>query len=227
MCNIAVPCLTVTTTAHHDGTDVGYLGRRERKKRETHDALRNAALRLALAHGYDHLTVEAITEAADVSTRTFFNHFASKDDALLGIDPERTRDVVEQVLARPAGESPVQSLRAVYLAYADRVATDAPLWQARMDVVRANPQLWPRVLASFAEMEQLLADVIARRCDLDATTDLYPGMLAASVVGAVRVAVAHWQRSPEAASFRELLDHAFSLVEHGFPLASAAGTSDL
>jgi len=51
------------------------VGRRDRKKAETREALRWAALRLALEHGYEQLTVEAITEAADVSVRTFFNYF--------------------------------------------------------------------------------------------------------------------------------------------------------
>lgn len=49
------------------------LGRRERKKLETRRTIRQAALTLALEEGVDKLTVEAITEAADVSPRTFFN----------------------------------------------------------------------------------------------------------------------------------------------------------
>jgi AcrR family transcriptional regulator len=60
------------------------VGRRERKKQATAVAIELAALELVLDRGLDETTVEAISDRADVTSRTFFNYYASKEDALLG-----------------------------------------------------------------------------------------------------------------------------------------------
>lgn len=54
------------------------LGLRQRKRAQTADAIHVAAAELALERGLDSATIEAITERADVSTRTFFNYFPTK-----------------------------------------------------------------------------------------------------------------------------------------------------
>ena len=58
---------------------------RERKKAETWMALHEAAASLALQHGVEQTTVEAIAASAGVSPRTFFNYFQAKEDAILGL----------------------------------------------------------------------------------------------------------------------------------------------
>ncbi|MBD8061050.1 TetR/AcrR family transcriptional regulator [Oceanitalea stevensii] len=58
---------------------------RERRKAETWLAIHDAAATLALERGLENATVEATAEAAGISPRTFFNYFATKDDAVLGV----------------------------------------------------------------------------------------------------------------------------------------------
>lgn len=58
---------------------------RERRKADTWLAIHEAAATLALERGLENATVEAVAEAAGISPRTFFNYFATKDDAVLGI----------------------------------------------------------------------------------------------------------------------------------------------
>ena len=63
------------------------VGLRERQKRARRAALVDAAQLLVERDGLDAVTVEAICAQAGVSTRTFFNYFESKDDAVLGMEP--------------------------------------------------------------------------------------------------------------------------------------------
>jgi AcrR family transcriptional regulator len=191
------------------------IGRRDRKKAETREALRRAALELALEHGYEQLTVEAITEAADVSVRTFFNYFASKDEALLGSDPQRAELLAAWVAERPPDEPPVAALRAAFAQLAESFAEGQPLWEARMELLRRSPQLWGPLFAGFVVFERSVVEAVAARTGSDPDADLYPGVLAAAAVGAMRVAVAHWRAGGESAPLPELVISAFDLLAGG------------
>ena len=61
------------------------LGLRELKKRQSRMAMHRAALELVLEHGLGGVTVEAIAQRAGVSTRTFFNHWSTKESAIIGV----------------------------------------------------------------------------------------------------------------------------------------------
>ena len=191
-------------------------GRRDRKKAETRESLRWAALRLAKEVGYEHVTVEAITQAADVSVRTFFNYFATKEEALLGTDVARAEAAVPGLLAeRPADEPIVPALRAVLAGIAEQFVENNDLWQARMDLLHTSPELWPRMFAHFTQFERALTEAVALRTSRDPDTDLYPAVVAASVVAVMRVALTKWRADGEAASLSDLLTEALDILAAG------------
>ncbi len=85
--------------------------RRERKKRQTREALVRAALELFDAKGYEHTAVREITDAVDVSERTFFRYFASKEDLALSFVRDWSDALLAALIARPAGEDPLTAFR--------------------------------------------------------------------------------------------------------------------
>src|SRR6478672_13157082 len=85
--------------------------RRQRKKQLTKDALIAAALELFAAKTYDHTAVHEITDAVDVSERTFFRYFASKEDLVLSFIAEGATAFAEALAARPAQEEPLAAAR--------------------------------------------------------------------------------------------------------------------
>src|ERR1700736_2430441 len=97
---------------------------RERQKSAPRRSLRRAALNLVAERGFAHVTIEDIAEAADVSPRTFFNYFPSKEAALFGADPDRVAALRERVVRQSPGEPVLDALRMVMVSDAQTVAEE-------------------------------------------------------------------------------------------------------
>src|SRR3954453_20872168 len=102
------------------------MGRRERKKAATNQALADAALRLFLERGYDDVGVREIADAADVSTTTLQKHSPSKEslafDRATGIEEA----LITAVRDRAPGASVLAALRDYTLFGVERSATAVP-----------------------------------------------------------------------------------------------------
>lgn len=87
---------------------------RERKKADTRTRLSVAAVELLVAEGAERATVSAIAGRAGVSTRTFHNYFAHREDAFVHFLHEHVADWVEQVQQAPEGMAPLEVLRSMF-----------------------------------------------------------------------------------------------------------------
>jgi AcrR family transcriptional regulator len=157
-------------------------GLRERKKERTRQALYEAATRLFLARGYARTTVAEIAAEAGVSVKTLFNHFAGKEDLLLGYRRQRI-DVMAHVLAdelktHPPDEALARTAEHVidWAMTCAEPSLDVNLAQARL--ILAEPELRARSLDLLWELELRLAAVLR-----DAHPTRYDEVAAATVVG--------------------------------------------
>ncbi|EYR63085.1 hypothetical protein N866_03045 [Actinotalea ferrariae CF5-4] len=189
-------------------------GLRERKKRLTRHTLRMAALSLVAERGLDAVTAEDVAAAADVSPRTFFNYFASKEEALVGNDPALVAFLRESLVARPAHEEPLVALRAAFLAYADGVRFDREMWRLRLLVIERNPSLLPALMGATAELERVLAEAVAERIGAP-PTDPYPALVVAAATSAVRTATRHWGAGDSGPDLVEVIVDVFDALGRG------------
>jgi AcrR family transcriptional regulator len=197
---------------------------RERKKQATRRALRRVALDLIAERGFSQVTVEHIAAAADVSPRTFFNYFPSKEAALFGIDPDRVAALRERVLREAPGQPSLDALRVVLAAEARTVTQEAveldgdpAEWLRRMKAVRADPQLRAAQAAHMALLECALTEALAERLGTDPEGDPYPALLAGVAVAVIRSTTIFWATSGGAVPLDELTDQAFRALAAGLP----------
>ncbi|MCG5218762.1 acyl-CoA-like ligand-binding transcription factor [Streptosporangium soli] len=190
-------------------------GRRDRKKQETREALTRSALKLVLERGIGGVTVEDISGEADVSSRTFFNYFSSKEEAVLGATPLVRARIADRVAAAPADLPIVETLRLVMRAEVAEVEEGHDLARQRMRICEENPSLLPYLVASGMELEQGLAAAIADRTGIK-ESDGYPVLVAAVVAATLRATMMRWSGTAGERPLADLLDEAFDLLAGGF-----------
>jgi len=152
--------------------------------------------------------VDDIAERADVSTRTVFNHFATKEAAIIGVDDQAIREFGARLLARPAREAPIVALRnALFEPDADLPAL-AQAWMARLALIERYPALMPRHLAAIHLVEEELIGAMATRLGRNADEDPYPTVVVAAWLSTFRAVLAWWWDNGRPGSLPALIDEA-------------------
>jgi AcrR family transcriptional regulator len=197
---------------------------RERKKLATRRSLRRAALDLVTERGFSHVTVEDIAAAADVSPRTFFNYFPTKEAALFGADPDRIMMLRERVARLAPGEPALTALRLIMVDDAQAVANELSelggeptAWLRRMKGAHTDPQLRAARSAQMAMVERAIAEGLADRLGTDPERDPYPSLLAATAAGVFRASISFWAGSGGTVPLENLVDQAFRALADGLP----------
>jgi AcrR family transcriptional regulator len=162
---------------------VADVPRRERKKRQTREALMRAALELFDAKGYEHTAVREITDAVDVSERTFFRYFANKEDLALSFVRDGYEAVLAELAVRPAAEEPLTALRNAFRESLRRLtADDQPgdesAYLLVVRVIDSTPSLLAAHMRYLHDRDNEIVRVLASREGVDPATDLRPRLVA-------------------------------------------------
>jgi len=185
--------------AHYEPVTVSPArpGLRERQRQQTHQLIRRTAYDLTIANGTAAVSVQSICEAAGVSVRTFHNHFHSKDEALVPDFPDYDAEAV-QAFVRGTEPDLVTALEHLLRGYVTAVHEQAssPAGPAAMRrLLKASPELLPRVLGVFEAQERRTAELIAERTGRDGD-DLFCTVAALTATTTLRAAFMTWRNDP-------------------------------
>ena len=170
------------------------LGLRDRKRIETRERLEKCAVMLVMRDGIDNATVDAISDLADVSPRTFFNYFDSKEDASLGIrDVEITDAALAAHIDSHPDADPIESIVRLIVTMLGTSIAEHEVRATRLELVLRHPQLMGRQFAQMTRMAERLTDAVTAILALDDRfrgADAATAELVLAICGsAVRVAV--------------------------------------
>jgi AcrR family transcriptional regulator len=203
----------------------GEPGLRERKKQRTRATISEAAIALFLERGFTHVSVAQVAEAAEVSKRTLFAYFPTKEDLVVHRFADHESEAARVVRGRPSEAAPLSALRAHFLAglrARDPITglNDVAEVRALYRMILGTPALVLRMERFKVTAERELATALRETAGIPQRT---------ARLAAVQLVAVHWalaQDNAERLAYGEPADkrypaavsdaeHAFALLEHG------------
>ena len=194
-------------------------GLRERKKRETRQAISDIATALFVEHGFDAVTIAQVAQAAGVAKMTVTNYFPRKEDLVFDRAEGIVSSLADAVTGRAPGESLLAAIRRQYASAVARgdvtLGLSSPEFAA---MIEGSPVLAGRGLEILAQRERALSDAIAAETGADSVLQR---VVAAQLSAPHRVLYAEASRRSQAGQPRpEILrvlaresERAFDLLE--------------
>ena len=164
-------------------------GLRARKRQQTRERLTRAAMALFLEHGFEATTLDDIAAAADISRRSFFHYFESKEDVVFAWHEEITAALIAAVAARPANESMLAAAENAISAMVRQLEPNEAMAMAQLK--RDNPALQARDQVKYEKLERALAEALGKRAG-HRSEKLGARLVAMIATGAMRIGGELW-----------------------------------
>lgn len=192
------------------------MGLRERKRRETRHDLEMATIKLVASNGIKHTTIDMICKASDVSKRTFFNYFDSKEDAVLGLhDIEISQSVLIDHAQRYNSADRIVTINALLFRIIGPSIADPTLRSARLDVIRQDPRLLERQLSRMTYVSKRLQTAIEQLFALEGMSPIsteQAEILLAACGSGLRIAIRQWSATQQPLSLSTLEQQSLTLI---------------
>ncbi len=190
-------------------------GLRERKKEKTRQDLVRSALCQFAERGFEHVTVEEIAASCDVSPRTFFRYFGSKEDVLFADADAQRAHLMRVLAAQPPGVVPLRALEAAVLEIAGDYQDQREVFLLRHRVVCETPSLRSRVAERHHCWESAVTAELRRSGPGAGMPELTLRLSVASATTALRVATELWMEADAEGDLRALLTTALRTLGTG------------
>lgn len=185
---------------------------RARRRRRLANEIELVALRLFAEHGVEAVTVDDIAAATDISRRTFFRYFSSKDEILAG-NPERHQEIVHAALESASVEATSAALvRDVLLALTRDFDEHREAMLLRKRIAAKSPGALSQSQGRTTALVDSIVDAVATRMDVDPETDLRPHVYVHAGLGALQAALRIWFSDNAGASLSALASEALDLI---------------
>ncbi|WP_160295455.1 TetR/AcrR family transcriptional regulator [Demequina aurantiaca] len=180
----------------------------------------HAAIDLSLEHGFEAVTVDMICDAAEISARTFYNYFGTREAALLGDSKPMPSEDAIQAYIDSTGASEVEEFATLIAQTFNSEKVDRDLVRKRRELMDVSPELATLNFSRVTEARGQYAEIVSRRVAV-----VEPGLepdervtraqyIVALTMGAMQVIGRGWLHGHTDMSVHEYLREAFVTIRH-------------
>ncbi len=215
----------IDPSEHSSDAEQHVATRRERKKLATRNALAQAALDLIQQKGLHHVTIEDIAEAADVSNRTFFNYFPSKEDVFCGDINDLGRAIADDITASAEGNrTPFELLSTSIL---QKIADNSEnhdvkrqLLRSKIAIIQKEPQLLLAFSAATIKGEKEVYNALKAKfskidTEITHSHQIYLATLVTSTFATMRAVMMLWVTREDSPPLEDMIRQALSHLGNG------------
>ncbi len=200
---------------YHSGGMSAPTNRHELRRRSTHEALRQAALKSFARKGFTNVTVTELAREAGVTERTFFRHFPTKEAVLFRDYETQLEWLAEALAGRPATESLFDAVLASVAAFPHDLEVVRQAATARAELISAE-RIASHLRVVQASFAHVLTDFVRDRNPDVADIDLLAEVTGSALAAALVVAVENWGRNGCTGDLGELVASSLALLRSGF-----------
>lgn len=170
-------------------------GLRERKKQQVRTAMTEAALELFWGGGYDTTTLEELIDRAEVSMRTFFRYFDSKQAVALAAEQELWDELLADIRSAPLHGTVVEVLRRSLTSALESMDDD---WDRRFITTRGlaatAPELFDASSLTTLRVQRQIVELLEQRLGIDARNEVRLRLVCDMAMSAWRTSAQNWVR---------------------------------
>ncbi len=190
-------------------------GLRERKKERTRQELMRSALRQFAERGFDQVTVEEVAADCEVSPRTFFRYFSSKEDVLFAQGDRWLVRLLDTLRDQPADLPALEALRLAVRTLAEEYEEDKEAVVLRHQIMSATPALRTRAAERQQGWEAAMVEQLRTGGQTNGMTELDVRLVVAAATTALRVAVTVWVTDTVDLDLEDIIDATFDRLRRG------------
>ncbi|WP_192496625.1 TetR/AcrR family transcriptional regulator [Pseudoclavibacter sp. CFCC 13796] len=179
-----------------DAMACAHEGLRQRKLRQTREHVEQVTVELVDRLGYDQVSVEMICDQAEISPRTFYNYFGTKDAAILGYIPASIDAAALQQFIEHSNDDIIDALLQLIASAEHSPLRQSSLQVQRHRILHEHPHLLTEIASRVERLQSRLNDAIAERVALelgtatmDARVQQRARQLFAVVIAVVKIAL--------------------------------------
>ncbi len=191
----------------------------QRRRTQTHEALRQVALKRFASEGFANVTVQQLAREAGVTERTFFRHFPTKEAVLFQDYDTQVEWLADALARRPDSESLFEAVFASVESYPHDVELVRQAALARAELITGD-QIAGHLRVVQSSFAAVFTDFVKRRYSDVANIELVSRVAGATLAAALVVGVETWGRNGCSEDLAAIAAECLELVRSGLsPLA--------